>query len=1063
MNTNNDDIKTIMGNIQEYTDWLNEKRGKVYNSELDFEHDFVELLKKCGWQEVIKNPTEEDLIKNWANILFDNNRNIDKLGDYPLVKEEMDQIIDKINDLRSPFALNSFINGKTISITRKNPDDKLHFDKEVSLKIYDRFEIAGGKSRYQIVEQPRFKASNSIFPSRRGDVMLLINGMPVFHIELKKSGIPLSQACNQIEKYSREGIFRGIYSLVQIFIALTPEDAVYFANPGPDVKTFNKSFFFHWADFNNVPIKNWVEFTNSLLYIPMAHQLIGFYTIPDKKDGILKVLRSYQYYAVSAITNVVAKKDWADKNQRGGFIWHTTGSGKTMTSFKAADLLSKSKDADKVVFLVDRIELDTQSLDNYRNFADTDVDVEGVDNTNYLIGKLKSDDSSDSLIVASIQKASRIYEDGSERIARDIAKINSKRIVFIVDECHRDTFGDMMQKVKETFKNALFFGFSGTPITDMNKRKGNTSADVFGDELHRYTIGDGIRDKNVLGFDPNIVLTFKDSEIKEKVALEAAKAKDISEALSDPIKSKKYYEIMGLPMTGDNLEDGTYVKGIEDYIPTVQYKTSKHREAVVASITGGYLTISRNKKFHSIFATSSIPEALQYYDLFKEKSDLKVTVLVDSSEDNSDGCAFKVESLAKVINDYNNLYKTHYSISTYGDMKKDISLRLSHERPYIGISNHPEKQLDMLIVVNQMLTGFDSKWMNALYLDKILQKENIIQAFSRTNRIFGPDKPFGIIHWYRKPHTMQKYVNEAISIYSGDKAFMVFVPKLKQNLEELNSKYLEIKKIFDDEGISDFVHLPEDIKAKAKFAKEFNALVAILEKAKVQGFTWQKLIYKFDGESKIDVLLTKEFFDILLLRYKELPLKKVEGNDEVPFDIDSTIIGTSLDKIDSDYLDSRFDKYLKLIVSEKDKKSRDEALNGLYSSFAFLSSEDQTYADLFIKDVQLGNAKFSEGKSFMDYVLDYKKAAKDNIVTKFADIFGLNEKLLQDLITIKPNGETINEFGRLDELKNTADFDKVIAYFSSKQGEQVSRYFANKEFDILLRKFILDGPFDIKS
>ena len=1052
-----------MGNIQEYTDWLNEKRGKVYNSELDFERDFIELLKKCGWQEVIKNPTEEDLIKNWANILFDNNRNIDKLGDYPLVKEEMDQIIDKINDLRSPFALNSFINGKTISITRKNPDDKLHFGKEVSLKIYDRFEIAGGKSRYQIVEQPRFKASNSIFPSRRGDVMLLINGMPVFHIELKKSGIPLSQACNQIEKYSREGIFRGIYSLVQIFIALTPDDAVYFANPGFDVKTFNKSFFFHWADFNNVPIKNWVEFTNSLLYIPMAHQLIGFYTIPDKKDGILKVLRSYQYYAVSAITNVVAKKDWADKNQRGGFIWHTTGSGKTMTSFKVADLLSKSKDADKVVFLVDRIELDTQSLDNYRNFADTDVDVEGVDNTNYLIGKLKSDDSSDSLIVASIQKASRIYEDGSERIARDIAKINSKRIVFIVDECHRDTFGDMMQKVKETFKNALFFGFSGTPITDMNKRNGNTSADVFGDELHRYTIGDGIRDKNVLGFDPNIVLTFKDSEIKEKVALEAAKAKDVSEALSDSIKSKKYYEVMGLPMTGGNLEDGTYVKGIEDYIPTVQYKTSKHREAVVASITGGYLTISRNKKFHSIFATSSIPEALQYYDLFKERSDLKVTVLVDSSEDNSDDCAFKVESLAKVINDYNNLYKTHYSISTYGDMKKDISLRLSHERPYIGISNHPEKQLDMLIVVNQMLTGFDSKWVNALYLDKILQKENIIQAFSRTNRIFGPDKPFGIIHWYRKPHTMQKYVNEAIKIYSGDKAFMVFVPKLKQNLEELNSKYLEIKKIFDDEGISDFVHLPEDIKAKAKFAKEFNALVAILEKAKVQGFTWQKLIYKFEDKSKIEVLLTKELFDILLLRYKELPLKKVEGNDEVPFDIDSTIIGTSLDKIDSDYLDSRFDKYLKLIVSEKDKKSRDEALNGLYSSFAFLSSEDQTYADLFIKDVQLGNAKFSEGKSFMDYVLDYKKAAKDNIVSKFADIFGLNEKLLQDLITIKPNSETINEFGRLDELKNTADFNKVIAYFSSKQGEQVSRYFANKEFDILLRKFILDGLFDIES
>lgn len=407
----------------------------VFDDELKFEAAFVELLKECGWEkEVIKNPTEDDLIDNWAKILFDNNREIDRLGNYPLTREEMDDIISEIASKRTPFALNSFINGKEIGLVRKNPKDKLHFGKEINLKIYDRNEIAGGKSHYQIVEQPRFKARSEIFPDRRGDVMLLINGMPLFHIELKKSGKPLSQAENQIEKYSTEGIFRGIFSLIQIFIAMTPEDAVYFTNPGPDVSHFNRNFFFHWANFDNEPAHDWIDFTKSLLFIPMAHQLIGFFTVPDKKDGILKVLRSYQYYAVSAITTVVAKHDWESRDQRGGFIWHTTGSGKTLTSFKTADLISKSGDADKVVFLVDRKELDTQSYDNYKNFADTDVKVSQVDSTDELIGAMKSSSSDDVLIVASIQKMYRIFDDGSRKRDKDIQIINSKRIVFIVDE-----------------------------------------------------------------------------------------------------------------------------------------------------------------------------------------------------------------------------------------------------------------------------------------------------------------------------------------------------------------------------------------------------------------------------------------------------------------------------------------------------------------------------------------------------------------------------------------------------------------------------------------------------
>ena len=474
----------------------------TFRYESEFEEALIKVLSEKGWEhEVLKNPTEQDLINNWAKILYDNNRGIDRLNDHPLTGGEMQQIIEQINTLKTPLKLNGFINGKTVSIKRDNPDDKLHYGKEVSLKIYDRMEIAAGQSRYQIVQQPKFPTKSKVLNDRRGDLMLLINGMPVIHIELKRSGVPISQACTQIEKYAYEGIFTGLFSLIQIFVAMNPDETKYFANPGPDGK-FNPIYYFHWADFNNEPINNWKDIASSLLSIPMAHQMIGFYTVPDDSDGVLKVMRSYQYYAASAISDKVSKMKWSERNQRGGYIWHTTGSGKTMTSFKSAQLIANSNDADKVVFLTDRIELGTQSLKEYRGFADDNESVQATENTKVLIAKLKSTDSHEVLIVTSIQKMSNIHDEEGGLNKYDLEVINDKRIVFIVDEAHRSTFGDMLITIKTTFPNAIFFGFTGTPIHDENQKKKNTTTDVFGDELHRYSIADGIRDGNVLGFDP---------------------------------------------------------------------------------------------------------------------------------------------------------------------------------------------------------------------------------------------------------------------------------------------------------------------------------------------------------------------------------------------------------------------------------------------------------------------------------------------------------------------------------------------------------------------------------
>lgn len=1032
-----------------------------FDQESDFENSLIALLIECGWEkEVLRYPTEEDLLKNWAEILFNNNRGKDRLGDYPLTDGEMKQIVEQISTLRTPYALNGFINGKTVAIKRDNPADTLHFGREVSLHIYDRLEIAGGKSRYQIVQQPRFRASKSLFPKRRGDLMLLINGMPVFHIELKRSGIPISQAWNQIEKYSKENIFTGIFQLIQIFVAMTPEDAVYFANPGCDGR-FNPDYYFHWGNVDNLPIQDWRDFVRNLLYIPMAHQLIGFYTVADGSDGILKVLRSYQYYAVVAISNRVVQNKWDEKKQRGGYIWHTTGSGKTLTSFKTADLIAKSGDADKVVFLVDRIELGTQSLDNYQDFADSKDDVQGTENTDVLITKLKSSDPADTLIVTSIQKMSRIVDDGLKRRQRDIESINRKRIVFIVDECHRDTFGDMMSNVKVTFPYALFFGFTGTPIQEENKKKGCTSSDVFGDELHRYTIGDGIRDKNVLAFDPYMVQTFKERDIKKQIALEKVHAKTEQEAIRDPKKRELYYKILNeLTMAGYKTSAGKYIKGAEDYLPKSQYKTNEHIDSVVSDILDRAFEVSHDGKFHGIFATSSIPEAIEYYRRFKKKAPFfKTTVLVDPSDDNEHSNIVKMEGLAEIISDYNTRYGQSFTIPTYGDMKKDISFRLKHDEAYKGIERTPEKQLDLLIVVNQMLTGFDSKWINVLYLDKLMQQENIIQAFSRTNRIFGHDKPVGLIYYYRYPHTMKRNIDEAVKTYSGDKAYMVFVDKLGKNLEKFNNTYLEIKDLFENEGIYDFSHLPEEIAVRAKFAQKFNEFSAILEMIKVQGFSWQQLQY-----GDIVVLLDKERYFVLLQRYRELFSHSGAGGgafDEPPFDLDPHITELSTGKIDADYMNSRFEKYLKVKLDGQSIEKIEDSLQELYKSFALLPEEEQKFAKVFINDVRLGNIVPKGDKTFREYIVEYVQAAKNDQIHRFADTFGLDEVKLRDIMELHVSEDNINEFDRYGKLKATADTLKIQSYFENKTGENVSVFKVKSKFDNLLRRFILSGGFDL--
>ena len=1040
----------------------------TFKTEAEFEQAFIATLMTKGWEHtVIKNPTEQDLLDNWANILFENNSGQDRLNGQRLTDTEMQQILEQIKSLRTPLALNGFINGKTISIKRDNPLDTHNLGKEISLSIYDRQEIAAGQSRYQIVQQPKFPTSSPILNDRRGDVMLLINGMPVFHIELKGSGIAVSQAAHQIENYARSGIFSGLFALVQIFVAMGPEETKYFANPGPDGK-FNPDYYFNWANFNNEPINHWKDIAGTLLSIPMAHQLIGFYTIADKTDGVLKVMRSYQFFAVRAISDRVARIEWDGRDRLGGHIWHTTGSGKTMTSFKAAYLIATSKDADKVIFLMDRIELGAQSLEQYNNFADTDDFVQSTENSHALIAKLKSNNPNEVLIVSSIQKMSRIKDEEDGLKADDLAKMQQKRIVIIVDEAHRSTFGDMLITIKETFPQAVLFGFTGTPIKEENQKNLNTTATVFGDELHRYSIADGIRDKNVLGFDPYLISTYKDSKVREAVALHEAKADSVQEALADDKKKAIYTRFMDknqIAMVGDLDDANNYVKGIEDYLPTEQYQRPEHQNKVVEDILDNWVQYSQNSKFHGMFATSSIAEAITYYRLIKAKSsDLKITALFDPNIDNNGSAAFKEDGLVEIITDYNALYGMDFNLATHAKMKRDIADRLSHKELYKRIERTPEKQLDLLIVVDQMLTGFDSKWVNTLYLDKVLEYANLIQAFSRTNRLFGPDKPFGVIRYYRRPHTMKRNIDRAVKSYSGDVPLALFVEKLEENLNHLNSIFNEIQQLFKNAGVSNFEKLPADKESCGKFAKLFKQFNEYLEAAKIQGFNWNKLEYQFSNDNSDTTLvllnLDENVFLILALRYKELFSESAgggSGGGNVPFEIEGYLTEIDTDKIDSDYMNSRFTKYLKALNEGEQAVSIEEALNELHQSFAALTYEEQKFANIFIHDVQRGDVGWIEGKTFRDYITEYQFKAKEDEIHHVASSMGLDEAKLRKLIDACINENNINEFGRFEELKSTVDKAKAKEYFENKNGQSIPAFKVNVEIDKFLRSFILQS------
>lgn len=1031
-----------------------------FEKEADFEEAVIDLLLKYGWsngnetgsreKNVIKYPTEEDLIQNWADILYKNNSERSRLNGVKLNKDEMQQIIDQIK-IATPYAINGIIKGKSVTIKRTNEEDRENFGKEISLNIYDPKKVRAGESRYQVVQQPKFSRKHSKLQDRRGDLMLLINGMPVIHIELKRSGGNVEEARGQISKYCEENIFEGIFSLVQIFVAMTPEDAIYFANPSSG-KAVNPDFCFHWADIENNQIRDWQEVVKHLLSIPMAHELIGWYTIADDNDCVLKVMRSYQYYAVHKIYEKTREHDWDSKDGQGGYVWHTTGSGKTMTSFKAAELIARDKLADKVVFLMDRIELGTQSFREYTAFADEDI-VQETGNSGVLLSKMKGNHPKDLLIVSSIQKMDRVSEDAvSLRREKELEEIRKKRLVFIFDECHRTTNGDMFANIRKAFPRALLFGFTGTPIFDENAKSSLSTADIFGDNLHTYTIADGIRDENVLGFDPTMVKIYADEDLKEELAKDECKAKDMNEIRTNPKKLEVYQKYQNMSEVD-----------IEAKLPKGQYDSDNYRDGVIKDIKDHWDRLSFGGKFHAIFATSSIPAAIDYYRRFRRQwPELKVTSLFDKNLDDTKGeqSMDKERGLVEILEDYQHQFGPDFDIARWPEFKKDVTRRLAHKENYSQVEK--EKQLDLLIVVDQLLTGFDSKFVNTLYLDKLLDYQNLIQAFSRTNRIYNRnEKPFGIIRYYRSPHTMKKNMDDAFALFARKREDGIFANKLPSNVENMNQIFEQIQDIFVANGILDMSRLPEDESTQARIAQLTRKFQESYTSARLQGFDWNKVIVSDEiGKGDIEVKVTEKEYLTLLMRCNEMAKRGKERNRAGAFayDIGVNLSAIQNEKITAEYLDRKFKIWTDYRNGKNPIKEREEELlKELEKNLSTLSEDDQNLAREIIRDIETGRLEVEEGKTFRDYIASYGESRKNREIRDPVEKLGVDEEKLRDLVMNKP--KYYKEGGRAVALENSIDDKLARKYYQRVHHREGTNLQAIRYAKKVLKEFIMyDHP-----
>ena len=717
----------------------------------------MKVYKSKLWKYEPTIKTTEALWENFRKILYQLNQN--QLTQ-PLSDTEFKQVQKVINELYTPYQAGQFLYGiNGVSQVEVNLDDGRH----VFLTVFDQKQIGAGNTVYQVVSQVKREPQIAGRPERRFDTTLLINGLPIIQIEEKSVKHSVDEALNQMHQYIQEKQYSDIFSTVQILVAMTPNRIKYMANTTADL--FNKDFAFEWQNPNdNKVVRNWTTFADMFLSIPMAHQMSTLFTILDgtKNKQMLKVMRPYQVYATKAVLNELKLADFDLPINKLGYVWHTTGSGKTITSFKTAWLASRMPNVDKVVFVVDRIALTKQTEANYKAYdpeGSIDIDgkqfdtVGGTENTSAL--KKKLNEKGYGIIVTSVQKLNTL-------INRKDFMVPKKNFVFIVDEAHRSTGGESFEDLQKVFKGAAWVGYTGTPMFDkVVGKKGTKTHEVFGKLLHAYTIREAIADKNVLGFKVDFETTIAEDKMK-------------LEYLPKFYKDKyPDWNDLDIERKIANLTDNDMDDMIE---PSFYDNNQDHVKLVVEDIFKNWRNRSNDGTYNAMLTTHvggnrpSTPMALMYFEEFERVNQerleqglptLKVGITFSMSTNNSDNQLTTNDGLLRAMKHYNKMFGTSFGLDDVSGYTQDLTTRLNR-------TAQDGQYLDIVIVVDQLLTGFDAPQLNTLYVDRTLKDAMLIQAYSRTNRIAdNQGKPWGRIVNYRWPTKNEELMNRALSIYAN--------------------------------------------------------------------------------------------------------------------------------------------------------------------------------------------------------------------------------------------------------------------------------------------------------
>lgn len=715
--------------------------------------------------------TEEQLWDNFKYILEQNNKA--RLNDTPLSESEFAKIKNDLSHA-SFYEAGEWLSGENgkVYVHVQRGNETLH------LLVMNNEHIAGGTSVYEVINQYQAFAKDKYEDERdrRFDVTLLINGIPMIHIELKNKDHSYIEGYNQIKKYIAEGKFRGIFSNVQMFVVSNAVDTKYFS-AARDTE-LKKKFITGWLDKENNPVCNYLDFAKGVLRIPQAHEMVAKYTVLDYEARKLLILRPYQIHAISAMRE-------ASKAGKSGYIWHTTGSGKTMTSYKATrNLLMDIPSIEKTIFLIDRKDLDTQTTMAFQSYAQNDsVDVDDTEHVGALIKKLT--DGNRQMIVTTRQKMQTMIKKLKEEDC-NYQKIRNLRVAFVVDECHRAVTPETKRKIERFFGRSLWYGFTGTPIFDENayEKKGDfpqTTKELYGDCLHPYTIKEAIHDEAVLGF---------------------------------------MVENLG----PNNDKDDDSIFDTETHMRKV-LEVILNRSATKLGLHRG-----KGRTYEAILTVNSISRAQKYYKLLKKvvngEDELKISddikkalpdfpkfAITYSVSENEEGSKVNQDEMKESLKDYNKMYKTHFKIEDIKAYNANLNERLARkEKKY----NERSQQLDLVIVVDRLLTGFDAPCLSTLFMDRQpMAPQNIIQAFSRTNRLYDETKMYGQIVTFQAPDEFKEAINNALRIYSRDhdgdkiglsenwddikKAFTISVKSihaLGRTPEEIASLSRKQKKIF---------------------------------------------------------------------------------------------------------------------------------------------------------------------------------------------------------------------------------------------------------------------------